>query len=166
MLVAQGFAAWLETTSLREFLVSVRWLWALCETLHFFGVALLIGIAGFFDLRLMGFMRSVPISTAKTLMPWAIWAFVINLGTGIVFFLTFPARYTDNGAFWAKMLFIVIAGLNAMFFETRLGSRVLDMEAGEDTPTSFKIVGALSLFSWLAVLYFGRMLPYLWQGVF
>jgi hypothetical protein len=163
---AQGFAAWIETTALREFLVSVRWLWALCETLHFFALAVLIGIAGFFDLRLMGFMRSVPIATAKALMPWAIWAFVINLVTGIVFFLTFPARYTDNGAFWAKMLFIIIAGLNAMFFETRLGSRVLSMRANEDTPTSFKIVGAVSLFSWLAVLYFGRMLPYLWQGVF
>jgi hypothetical protein len=35
---------------------------------------------------------------------------------------------------------------------------------GEDTPTSFKIVGGVSLFSWFAVLYFGRMLPYIGTG--
>lgn len=165
-MVAQSFAAWLEATAVREFLVSVRWLWAVCETLHFFGLTLLVGIAGFFDLRLMGFMKSVPVSTAKSLMPWAIFGFILNLVTGVIFFLTFPARYTDNGSFWAKMLFIIIAGLNVLFFETRLGARVVSMGANEDTPTSFKIVGAVSLVSWLAVVYFGRMLPYLWQGVF
>lgn len=165
-MVAQSFAAWLQDTAVSEFLVSVRWLWALCETLHFFGLTLLIGIAGFLDLRLMGFMKSVPVSTARALIPWAIFGFVLNVVTGVLFFLTFPARYTDNGAFWAKMLFIIIAGVNAMFFETRLGTRVMAMGAGEDTPVTFKIVGAVSLVSWIAVLYFGRMLPYLWQGVF
>ena len=165
-MVAQSFAAWIEATAVREFLVSVRWLWALCETFHFFGLTLLIGVVGFLDLRLMGFMKSVPLSTPKSLIPWAIFGFIVNLVTGVLFFLTFPARYTDNGAFWAKMLFIVIAGMNVIFFETKLGHRVMAMGANEETPTSFKIVGAVSLVSWIAVLYFGRMLPYLWQGVF
>ena len=52
-----------------------------------------------------------------------------------------------------------------MFFETKLGARALAMGPYEDPPVSFKVVGTLSLVSWLAVLYFGRMLPYLWQGV-
>jgi hypothetical protein len=38
------------------------------------------------------------------------------------------------------------------------------MGAGEETPLTFKIVGAVSLFAWFAVLYFGRMLPYLGQA--
>jgi hypothetical protein len=165
-MVAQSFAAWIEATALREFLLSIRWLWALCETFHFFGLTLLIGITGFFDLRLMGFMKSVPLSTARALMPWALFGFALNAVTGVLFFLTFPARYTDNGAFLAKILFIGIAGLNALFFETKLGARAMSLGANEDGPTSLKIVGAVSLVSWIAVLYFGRMLPYLWQGVF
>jgi hypothetical protein len=51
-----------------------------------------------------------------------------------------------------------------MLFETTIGTRVLALGPGEDTPTSFKIVGAVSLFSWFAVLYCGRMLPYLGTG--
>jgi hypothetical protein len=35
------------------------------------------------------------------------------------------------------------------------------MTAEESTPASFKIAGAVSIGSWLAVLYFGRMLPFL-----
>src|SRR4051812_5972770 len=49
----------------------VGWLWPLCESLHFVGLSLLIGAAGFFDLRLLGFMRGVPLRSVKRFMPWA-----------------------------------------------------------------------------------------------
>jgi hypothetical protein len=51
-----------------------------------------------------------------------------------------------------------------MFFETTLGTRVMLLGPNEETPTSFKIVGAVSLFAWFAVLFFGRMLPYIGTG--
>ena len=35
-------------------ILNYPWVWPLCETLHFVGLALVIGVAGFFDLRLMG----------------------------------------------------------------------------------------------------------------
>ena len=60
--------------------------------------------------------------------------------------------------------FIMLAGLNAMFFETRMGERLANLDPDADTPISFKIVGAVSLFSWFAVLFFGRMLPYIGTG--
>ena len=62
------------------------------------------------------------------------------------------------------MPYELLAGLNAMVFETSQGTRVLTMGVGEDTPRMFKIVGVVSLFSWFAVLYFGRMLPYIGTG--
>ena len=65
------FAAWLRGTSLSEAIRVAPWLWPVCEILHFFGLSLLIGVAGFFDLRLLGFMKRVPMSAAWTLMPWA-----------------------------------------------------------------------------------------------
>ena len=48
------------------------WVWPLCETLHFIGLSLLLGMTGFFDLRLMGFFRRVPVAAAKDLMPLAL----------------------------------------------------------------------------------------------
>ena len=142
----------------------LKWLWPTCETLHFIGLSLLIGGAGLFDLRLMGFMRRVPVSAVRDFMPYAIVGFVLNLVTGVAFFVMMPAQYAYSLTWYAKLLFIVIAGLNAMLFETTLGTRVLTLGPEEDTPTSFKVVGAVSLFSWFAVLYCGRMLPYLGTG--
>ena len=155
---------WLETTRISSGMRDITWLWPLFETLHFLGLAMVIGGAGFFDLRLLGFVRNVPISAVKAFMPAAIIGFTINLVTGVSFFIMAPAMYALSAIWWFKVLFIVIAGLNAMLFETTLGTRVLELGPGEDTPTSFKIVGAVSLFSWFAVLYCGRMLPYLGTG--
>jgi len=56
----------IRSTRLSEvFRNEVAWLWPLCESLHFLGLSLLIGTAGFFDLRLLGFMKGVPLRSAK-----------------------------------------------------------------------------------------------------
>jgi len=156
-----GFAAWLESTALSRTIVEYPWIWPLCEIIHFIGLTLVIGIAGFFDLRLMGFMKRVPVAAARDLMPLAIAGFVMNFATGATFFIGKPDQYVNNVAWWAKVFCLVLAGLNAMFFETTIGVRTLTLAAGADTPRAAKIVGAVSLASWLGVLYWGRMLPYI-----
>jgi hypothetical protein len=150
-----GFISWLEATGFSTTLRNTTWLWPTCESIHFLGLTMLIGAAGFFDLRLMGFMRRVPIAAAKAFMPYGIAGFALNLMTGTLFFVMRPSMYAFSAAWWAKVFFIVLAGFNAMLFETTLGARVLTLGPGEDTPTSFKIVGCVSLLSWFAVLYFG-----------
>lgn len=160
-----AFAVWLEATPLSlAFRSQALWLWPLCETLHFVGLALLVGVAGFVDLRLLGLMKGVPLSAVKDFIPWAIVGFAFNLATGVVFFISLPYQYTVSVVWWVKVLFLLIAGLNAIFFQTNLGSKVPTLGPGEDTPTSFKIVGAVSLIAWFGVLYCGRMLPYLGSG--
>ena len=153
--------AWLESTALSRTIVQYRWIWPLCEIVHFIGLTLVVGIAGFFDLRLMGLMKRVPVSAARDLMPLAIAGFLLNLTTGAVFFIGTPHQYVGNVAWWAKMACLLLAGLNAMFFETTVGARTMNLGAGDDTPRLAKMVGAVSLASWLGVLYWGRMLPYI-----
>ena len=158
----ETFARHLQNTSVSLFLQSQSaWLGPLSETLHFIGLALLIGATGFFDLRLLGFMKRVPLTVARQFMPLALCGFALNLTTGILFFVAQPYQYVVNWAWWGKVAFLLVAGFNAMFFETTQGARVLALEAGEDTPLTFKVVGAVSLLAWFAVLYFGRMLPFL-----
>ena len=159
-----GFISWLESTGISTAMRNSTWLWPTCESIHFLGLTMLIGAAGFFDLRLMGFMRRVPVAAAKAFRPYGILGFSLNLTTGTLFFVMRPSMYAFSAAWWAKVFFIVLAGLNAMLFETTLGARVLTLGADEDTPKSFKIVGFVSLFSWFAVLWFGRMLPYIGTG--
>jgi hypothetical protein len=161
-----GFASWLHKTPISvAFQHQVSWLWPTCETLHFAGLALLLGVAGMFDLRLMGFMKRVPISVVKEFMPWALVGFSLNLLTGLIFVISEPAQYFGNPTWWVKVTFLIIAGLNAMIFETTFGRRAAAIPVGEDTPTSLKIIAGVSLVAWFGVLWAGRMLPFVGAGV-
>lgn len=155
------FAQWLRATAVSEWINSTPWLWPMCESLHFIGLSLLVGIAGFFDLRLMGCFARVPIAAAKALMPFALAGFAINVATGLVFLTGLPEQYVANPVWWSKVGFLLVAGLNALFFETRLSANVLALDAGSATPRAAKLVGFVSLLSWFAVLYCGRMLAFL-----
>lgn len=160
-----GFASWLHKTPLSlVFQAHVSWLWPTCETIHFAGLALLLGVAGMFDLRLLGFMKRVPISVVKEFMPWAVVGFSMNLITGFIFVVSQPAQYFANDTWWLKVAFLFVAGLNAMIFETAYGKRAASIPAGEDTPVALKVIACVSLISWLGILWAGRMLPFLKLG--
>jgi len=56
-----AFVEWLKATPLSQAIVFSVWIWPACETLHFIGLTLVIGIVGFFDLRLMGFFKRISV---------------------------------------------------------------------------------------------------------
>ena len=157
----QSFAAWLDATRISAAMTGYPWLWPVCETLHFMGLTLLIGVTGVLDLRLLGFARGLPIRTIQRLIPWAVGGFVVNLVTGLLFFVGTPFQYLGL-TFAMKMLFIGLAGVNVLvFYATGLNERTDAVGPRGDTPSGAKAVGAISLLLWMGVLYWGRMLPYL-----
>jgi hypothetical protein len=139
----------------------VGWLWPVCESLHFLALCVLIGAAGLFDLRLLGLLRGVSLRAAHRFIPLAIGAFVVLAITGVIFLMSQPQQYFTNISMWFKALFLVVAGVNALVFEMAFSRRIMDLPADADMPTSARVIGAVSLVAWFAVLYFGRMLPYL-----
>lgn len=162
MSIVLAFANWLKGTSLSWFVSSLPWTWAVCETLHFLGMSLLIGAIGVLDARMLGMFKQMPVGALERLVPWGIAGFAINLITGFLFFAGAPYQYIDNPAFWYKMLFIVLAGVNVgLFYFTGLSRRVDRVGAGEDAPWAAKLVAASSLFLWFGVLFWGRMLPFI-----
>ena len=157
----ESLVLFLRATALSLWVRDTRWVWPLAETLHFIGLALLVGTIAPLDIRLLGFMRNVPVVAFKALVPWAVAGFAINLVTGVTFLVATPEQYIRNLSWWFKVLFLVIAGVNVLLFETTQRSRMLAMGPGEDTPAAFKLIGGVSLASWFMVLYWGRMLPFL-----
>ena len=159
--MSEALVVWLKATSLSEAMRTSPFIWPICETLHFIGLALLVGGAGLIDLRLMGFLKSVPVSAVMQVRKWAVLGIAINVVTGILFFVGAPDQYIENPAWYGKLLFLLVAIINVVIFETTQGERMLRLPPGEKTPASFKLAGAVSMGSWLLVLYFGRMLPFL-----
>ena len=157
----EQFAVWLHDTAPSQWVRAWPWTWAICETLHFMGLSLLIGVVGLLDVRLMGGMRRLPLVALRRLLPFGIAGFAINAVTGAIFVLGTPEQYVTNVAFAMKMLFVGISGLNVLYFETTRGHQVLALPPDAPMPTAFRMAGAISLASWFMVLYWGRMLPYI-----
>ena len=135
------FSSWLEATWISKSLFGLSWLWPACESLHFVGLCLLIGAAGLLDLRLMGLLRGVAIRDVKAFMPWAIAGFSVNVATGLLFLIMQPHLYLSSVVWWSKVAFFGVAGLNALFFETRLSHRALALAPDADMPPALKIGG-------------------------
>jgi hypothetical protein len=158
--ILNSFAVWLRSTSISESIRVLPWLWPVCEIAHFVGLSLLVGVVGFFDLRLLGLFARVPLNAAWSLMPWGKAGFGLATITGITFFIGAPDQYVTNVAFYGKLVFLAIAGLNAVSFERIFGSAVAASDARGATSLMFKVIGAVSIACWFLVIYWGRMLPF------
>ncbi len=152
---------WLGDTPVSHAVVDSVWVWPACEPLHFIGMALLIGVVGAIDLRILGVMKQLPFAPLHQLLPWGIAGFATNLITGALFFIGVPSQYNHNIAFIAKVLFIVLAGINVFVFYLGPFRRVEAMGPGDDAPLSAKVIAATSLVLWFGVMYWGRMLPFI-----
>jgi hypothetical protein len=156
------FSGWLKTTKLSAAVLHYSWVWPTCEILHFVGMAFLIGFIGLLDFRILGIGKGLSMGGLNKLVPWGIAGFLVNVVTGFLFYAGDPDQYLHNPAFQFKMLFIVVAGLNVMYFYFGgVLKRVEALGPTDEAPVPAKIVAAVSLITWVAVMYCGRMLPYL-----
>src|SRR5687768_475397 len=148
-------------TPMGEFMRTSTWAWPLFESLHFMGMSLLAGTIVMFDLRLLGFARAVPVRAMHRLIPVGIFGFILNLSTGICFICATPDQYLFNAAFRWKVIFITIAGLNVLFFYTRVFRRLESFAAEHHAPPiGARLVGGVSLAAWVGVMSAGRLLTF------
>ena len=155
---------WLLTTlrsvEIVKPIMTSKWGWPICESLHFVGLSLLIGTVGMFDMRLLGFAKRIPISALHRLIPWGIGGYTLNIITGSMFLVSAPDQYLYNPAFHLKMLFMAVAGLNVLTFYSAVFRKVNVLGAGADAPLAAKWIGGASLFLWTGIIIFGRMLTF------
>jgi len=162
------FRYWFRWPALEVFM-NTPWAWPLCETLHFIGLCLLIGIVGSFDLRLLGVAKGLPLAALKRLLPWGVFGFVLCLITGGMFVGGLGANLVGDNAFdvimrdiylQLKLIFIFLAGLNLLaFYLTGMARAVDALGPGDDAPPLAKVIAGASLFLWIGVVAFGRLIP-------
>ena len=157
----ESLAVSIKATSISWFVNHYSWVWPTCETLHFIGLTFLIGAVGVLDLRILGIAKGLEIGPLQRLIRWGVAGFVINVITGILFFVGQPDQYVGNIAFYLKMLFVVLAGINVLIFYLTVHHQVERLAPESDAPLKAKVIAAVSLFLWLGVIFFGRMLPFL-----
>jgi hypothetical protein len=137
----------------------VRWAWPTCQTLHFMGLSLLMGVVFVVDLRVLGVMKSVSFSAVHRLLPWGMLGFGLNLFTGMCYFLAAPEQYTKNVTFYWKMALVMIAGANVIYFTVFDAPWAL--QASDEAPLRIKMIAVSSVLLWIGVMFCGLMLPFL-----
>ena len=142
-----------------SFVTETPWVWPTCETLHFIGLSLLVGVVLLVDLRVLGVVKGVSFASLHRLLPWAAVGFGVNVITGLLFFVGIPAQYTGNKSFYWKIGLVMLAGLNAVYFT--VFEEPWKLGRGEDAPMTAKFAAASAMILWVAVMYCGSMLPFL-----
>ena len=138
---------------------AIWWVWPLSETLHFVGLCLLFTTVLIVNLRMLGMGKAMPFASLYKLLPLGLLGFALNLVTGMVFFISTPGQYTQNVAFFWKLVLIVLGGVNVLYF--MLFDEPWKVGAGDDAPLRTKLIAASAIFLWLGVLFFGHMLPFI-----
>src|SRR6185295_10487234 len=117
-------------------LMRLHWSWPAAESIHFIGLSLLVGCIGTFDLRLLGFGKRIPIAALHKLIPWGLLGFAINVVSGLAFLATEPEQYIYNPSFHFKVLFLAIAGGNALAFYVTVYRRATQTGVTDAPPTA------------------------------
>jgi hypothetical protein len=151
---------WIEQSWLGQAMQASQWAFPICETLHFFGLCILIGSIAIIDLRLLGYTRALSIRVIHQLLPWVWIGFSINMITGILFYFAQPSFYYPNVAFRVKMVLILLAGLNALWFQVAVHRDLDNWAEDADASGQAKAIAGVSLALWVAVIFFGRFIMY------
>jgi hypothetical protein len=152
----------LETSALAVAIRNTIVAFPLIESAHVIGTTLVFGTILIIDLRLLGLAWTRrPFSLiADDVLRWTWIAFAIAAATGTLMFITNAAAYYNNWYFRAKMLLLVLAGVNMVFFEITDRRSVITWDRQASAPTAGRIVAAASLAIWIGVIFLGRWIAF------
>ncbi len=152
-----GIIEYIETT-----IQSIIWAWPSMEAAHFIGMALVFGVVSIIGLRALGVARGIPFSALHRMLPLGALGLLVNVVTGMFFFIADSGRYVAMDGFPPKIIWLVIGGFAILYFT--IFDEIWSVKSGDDAPMTAKLMAVLTIGSWACVLVFGRLLPYYGDG--
>lgn len=135
------------------------WAFALVETAHIVGLAILVGAVTMFDLRVLGLSKDISVrALSRHVLPWSVAALALIVPTGFLMFLAHAADLLASRTFQLKMLLLMAAGINAVIFRTLPYASVRQWDTGVAAPATARALAALSIAIWIAIIACGRLL--------
>jgi hypothetical protein len=152
------FFQWAEATTLGEVIRTSSWAFAVIESVHLLGLAMIGGAVLIVDLRLLGFgLREQPIAdVAREARPWLVGSLIVMLVTGVGLFLSEAMKCYESTAFAVKMTCLVLA----IVFTFTVRMKVTLADEGRVRPAVLKLVAIVSLALWFGVGASGRWIGF------
>ena len=144
---------WLQHTEWAVGLKQSDLMFPLVEGSHILALSFSVGMIMILDMRLLRLsFRSQRVSLImQQLMPWTLTGFAVMLLTGMLLFAAQAVKAYGNTFFRIKMILMVLAGANALFYQLRYYPRMAEWEQGR-TPAGVRLIAVLSLVLWIGVI--------------
>jgi hypothetical protein len=152
------FFKWCEATSIGSAVRGSQYAFAVIESIHLVGLAVLGGAVLWLNLRMLGFGLSArPVRVlAAELRPLIVGSLVAMVVSGIPLFLCEATRCFYSGPFRIK----IIALLLAVTFTATVQRRLAFAHEDPVLPLNYKFVGLVSSVLWFTVAAAGRWIAY------
>ena len=145
---------WIENTRIGHGIRESKWIFAITEVFHLFGITLFLGTVLILALRMFGFvLQKKPVAdVTREIMPWSMSGLALAIFTGTLLFMSETTKCWGNIAFRYKTLFFFLA-ISFQFTGLR---RVIRGDEQRFSPLALRITAAIAVFLWFGVAVFGR----------
>ena len=156
------FVQWLNDTPFSSGLRGGDWYFPVIETVHILGLGLSVGTVMWVDLRLMGLAmrRERASDVIRQLEPWAMAGFAIMIVSGSLLLLGEPLKCYTRTSFRLKAIMLILAGLNVLYFHTRVQRTLAKFDSDVILPWRARMVGYASMALWVGIIIAGRWTAY------
>jgi len=94
------------------------------------------------------------------LLPWTSAGFVLTIISGTLLFYAAPLSRYENIFFRAKMVALLLAGINILAFHNTVYRRVAEWDLDPIPPRRARVMGGFALVFWALIITLGRLIPY------
>jgi hypothetical protein len=157
--------AWLSDTGLAKWINESESIFGYPGILflHTLGLAMVVGVSGAVDMRLLGVAPRIPAAALRQLFPYIWWGFSINAVSGLLLFVA-GARRAANPLFEVKLALVAL-GIAAMSLIQRELSTIDDgVPLPARAPKHLRRLAIASLAVWLIAIAAGRLVAYIHGG--
>ena len=127
-------------------------------SIHAIGMGLLVGASVVIDLRILGVAVEMPLASLKKLYRFIWVGFWIQLASGLLLLIAYPAKSLTNPDFYLKLVLIAIAVTLMQMLKTRVLSHPAMSESA--MMVKGRAFAIWSLIIWVGAVTAGRLLAY------
>lgn len=147
-----GFLIWIESSALGIYIKEDPWGFAIALSMHAVGMAMVLGVVVVTNLRVLGYIKEIPVLSYSGLFGAAWLGFAINLISGLMLYSSHATEYTFQLVFILKLSLLTIGGILMKIMMTKI-------RAGADQGT-IKIISGFCLACWVGAVITGRLMAY------
>jgi hypothetical protein len=152
---------WVQNTGWATGIKESSLLFPIIEGSHIMALSFSVGMIMILDMRLLriSFRSETVSSIMEQLMPFTLAGFAVEMLTGVLLFLTQAVKAYGNTFFRIKMILLLLAGINALYYQVKYYPKMAEWDRTA-TPFGVRIIAVMSLVLWAGVIACGRTMAY------